>query len=217
MCPIFDYFKSTTNPTLYGAMEAKLVTQPRHVVAEMYFSRSREEWMQDIVAVAGRTGVANFVKRATKKNVMQSAFSQIETKFSIVQQQQAVFTGNLRRLNGNPFSGGRKQSHHNRVLHSGGEFSDDSGLDEPIHDTNAPHLAFGKFLTDFRAYTLMGGPMGDHCLGKDGIIDLRSHSCFRKGHPAIETDIKDFVRKQFGINVVSGIDTEYHAAALLPL
>ncbi|KAJ3245916.1 hypothetical protein HDU78_008252 [Chytriomyces hyalinus] len=58
--------------------------------------------------------------------------------------------------------------------------------------------------------------MGDYCLGKDGIIDLQSHSCFRKGHPAIETDIKDFVRKQFGIDAISGIDTEYHAAALLP-
>ncbi|KAJ3224358.1 hypothetical protein HDU81_008615, partial [Chytriomyces hyalinus] len=42
-------------------MAAKLAAQPPNLVAEVYLTRSPSEWTSDIVAIAGRVGVSNFV------------------------------------------------------------------------------------------------------------------------------------------------------------
>ncbi|KAJ3379695.1 hypothetical protein HDU80_002331 [Chytriomyces hyalinus] len=86
--PIFDYFKATDNPTLYGAMEAKLAAQPPNLVAEMYLTCSPGEWTTDIMANAGHAGVSNLIKNTNKRKLIWSVFSQIETQFNILNQNQ---------------------------------------------------------------------------------------------------------------------------------
>ncbi|KAI8827297.1 hypothetical protein BJ741DRAFT_37861 [Chytriomyces cf. hyalinus JEL632] len=85
------------------------------------------------------------------------------------------------------------------------------GAEPPAVLENCPSTLH-HIMEDFKRYI----PKPEFCLGRDKIIDLHCGSPFRQGYPAIDKEVVDFIRAHFGIDAISEVDAEYHAAALLP-
>ncbi|KAJ3233164.1 hypothetical protein HDU81_002466 [Chytriomyces hyalinus] len=96
-----EYFSANAVHSLYGAMEAVLKKRPATSVAEYYFSKTGEEWVETVQMVAGRNGRSQFMK-TDKKRTIDDVFSQIEARFSIIELNPDAFNGNNEELVSNP-------------------------------------------------------------------------------------------------------------------